>query len=95
MAELVCWNPAKRFGLRTKGDIALGYDADVVLVNPHESFVVRAAESESAQGYTPFEGMELGAKVKQTFLRGHLVYDNGNIIGEPQGRYLARPYGDA
>jgi allantoinase len=32
--------------------------------------VVRAAESESQQGYSPFEGVELAGRVKSTFLRG-------------------------
>lgn len=92
MAELVCWNPAKRYGLRSKGDIALGYDADVVLFDPQETFRVLAAESESAQGYTPFEGVELNGKVKSTFLRGQLIFHNDEIIGEASGQYLARPY---
>lgn len=91
MAELVSWNPARRYGLANKGDIAPGYDADLVLFDPGESFVVRAAESESAQGYTPFEGQELSGRVKQTFVRGHLVYDNGQIVGSPIGQYLRRP----
>jgi allantoinase len=76
--------------LLTKGDIAIGYDADLVLVNPHESFVVRAAESESQQGYSPFEGVELTGRVKSTFLRGNLIYNNGQILGSPTGRYLKR-----
>jgi len=73
MAELVSKNPAQRYGLNDKGDIAVGYDADLVLLDPDESFTVRAAESESSQGYTPFEGMELSGRVKSTFLRGELV----------------------
>jgi allantoinase len=92
MAELTAWNPAKRYGLASKGDIAVGYDADVVLLNPNESFIVRAEESESQQGYTPFEGMELKGKVKSTFLRGNLIYHNNKVIGEASGQYLARPY---
>ncbi len=92
MAELVCWNPAKRYGLRSKGDVAIGYDADLVLVDPHETYTVRAADSESVQGYTPFEGMELKGKVKTTFLRGNLIYDNNGVVGEAIGQYLARPY---
>nr|WP_199298614.1 amidohydrolase family protein [Leptolyngbya sp. FACHB-17] len=90
MARLLCWNPAQRFGLWQKGDIAIGYDADLVLVDPNERFVVRAAESFSKQGYTPFEGMELTGRVKQTMLRGNLIYDRGQILGSPQGRYLKR-----
>jgi allantoinase len=91
MAELLAWNPAQRYGLRSKGDIAVGYDADVVLLDPNESFTVRAADSESGQGYTPFEGQELRGKVKFTFLRGQQIYANGNIVGPAHGRYLNRP----
>ena len=93
MAELLSWNPARRFGVLGKGDIAPGFDADLVLVDPCESFVVRAAESESQQGYTPFEGMELTGRVKSTFLRGELVYDRGKVVGPARGRYLRRPTG--
>jgi len=46
-------------------------------------FVCRAAESESVQGYTPFEGGELTARVKSTFLRSALVYDGANVSGPP------------
>jgi allantoinase len=35
--------------------------------------------------------IELGAKVKATFLRGALVCENGSIVGKPRGRYLSRP----
>ncbi len=91
MAELLAWNTAQRYGLHSKGDIAVGLDADLVLVDPHESFVVRAAESQSGQGYTPFEGQELTGRVKRSFLRGRLVYDNGNIVGPARGQYLRRP----
>jgi allantoinase len=91
MAELLSWNPAQRFGLLSKGDIAPGFDADIALVDPGESFVVRAAESESNQGYSPFEGQELTGRVKSTFLRGDLIYHNGKIVGPARGRYLRRP----
>lgn len=90
MARLLCWNPAQRFGLFQKGDIAVGYDADLVLLDPNETFVVRATESLSQQGYTPFEGMELTGRVKSTFLRGHLIYHQGQVFGSPQGQYLQR-----
>ncbi len=90
MAELLAWNPSRRFGLYHKGDIAPEFDADLVLVDPHESFVVRGADSPSAQGYTPMEGQELTGRVKKTFLRGQLVYDGSNIVGPPNGKYQKR-----
>jgi allantoinase len=92
MAELTSLNPARRYGLRSKGDIAEGLDADVVLVDPDDTWTVKAEESESGQGYTPFEGQELSAKVTTTFLRGHRIYDNHQVIGQPNGKYLKRPY---
>ncbi|OGA59712.1 MAG: hydantoinase [Betaproteobacteria bacterium RIFCSPLOWO2_12_FULL_65_14] len=91
MAKLTSWNPARRFGLNSKGDIAAGLDADLALVDPREAWTIRARESESTQGYTPFEGLELSARVKATFLRGELICEDGNIVGKPRGRYLSRP----
>ena len=92
MARLTSLNPARRFGLASKGDIAPGLDADLAILDPNETWTVRAAESESQQGYTPFEGMELSGRVKTTFLRGQRVYDGGKVVGKPVGRYLSRPY---
>lgn len=92
MARLTSFNPARRFGLDSKGDIAEGLDADIALLDPAETWTVRAADSESQQGYTPFEGMELSGRVKTTFLRGKRIYDGGQVIGKPLGRYLSRPY---
>lgn len=93
MAELLSMNPAKRYGLLTKGDIAPGFDADLVLFDPNESFIVNGKESESTQGYSPFDGMELTGRVKTTMLRGETIYENGNIVGQPRGRYMKRPTG--
>lgn len=92
MAELLSWNPAQRFGLKSKGDIAKGYDADIVLMNPDENFVVNTADSSSTQGYSVFEGFAFSGRVKTTFLRGNLIYENGNVVGEAKGSYLYRPY---
>ncbi|MDA8385538.1 MAG: amidohydrolase family protein, partial [Actinomycetota bacterium] len=91
IAELVCSNPAKRYGLHTKGDIAEGLDADIALVDPNVSWVVRAEESLSSQEYTPFEGFELTAKVTDTFVRGNHVFSDGKMLGQPVGRFIKRP----
>ncbi len=90
-AQLICKNPAERYGLLSKGDITGDYDADLVTLDPDETFTVRAAESEPSQGYTPFEGVELTGRVKSTWLRGALVYDDGKIVGNAKGKYVSRP----
>lgn len=91
MAELVSWNPAQRYGLNHKGDIAVGFDADLALVDDTASYTIRATESESCQGYTPFEGMHLEARVDQTWLRGQLIYADGAVVGKARGRFMRRP----
>ncbi len=90
MAELTSYNPAQRFGLRTKGDIATGYDADIVLIDPNKNFVVNSGVSPSTQGYSVFEGHHFEGPVTATFLRGNLIYENGAILGEAKGNYLNR-----
>ncbi|GAA0901704.1 hypothetical protein GCM10009557_77720 [Virgisporangium ochraceum] len=70
--------------------LAEGYDADIALVDPDRTWTVRAADSESAQEYTPFEGFELTAAVTDTFLRGQHVLEAGKVVGDPQGQYLRR-----
>lgn len=94
IAELISWNPAQRFGLPTKGAIIEGLDADFALVDPDRTWTVRAEDSLSTQEYTPFEGFELTAAVTDTFLRGQQILEDGELVGEPVGRYLFRPTGE-
>ncbi|MEU1983610.1 dihydroorotase family protein [Nocardia sp. NPDC019395] len=92
IAQLIASNPADRYGLPGKGRLAEGVDADIAIVDPDRTWTVRAAESESTQEYTPFEGFELTAAVTDTFVRGNRVLADGVVTGEPAGRYISRPY---
>ena len=91
MARVTSWNPAQRYGLNRKGDIAEGYDADIAIVDPARSWTISAKDSPSTQGYTPFEGLEMSARVDATFLRGRKIFEDGQVIGKPIGQYLHRP----
>ncbi len=90
IADLTSANPARRYGLTAKGDIAPGYDADIVLVDPDTRWTVHAGDSESAQDYTPFEGFEMRARVTDVFLRGRRILRAGKIDEAPGGRYVPR-----
>ncbi|MBL8327885.1 MAG: dihydroorotase family protein [Rubrivivax sp.] len=91
MARVTAWNPAQRYGLNHKGDIEIGFDADIAIVDPARSWVIAAKDSPSTQGYTPFEGLEMSARVDATFLRGMKIYEDGQVLGKPRGQYLHRP----
>jgi allantoinase len=91
IAALTSTNPAQRYGLPSKGAIAVGRDADLALVDSGATWTIRAEDSPSQQGYTPFEGLEMTAKVTQTILRGQTVYANGSVVGAASGKYLHRP----
>ena len=92
MAELLSNNPATRFGLPSKGKIEVGFDADIALFDPTQTFTVNSADSESTQGYSVFEGHTFTGKVTSTFLRGQLIFDQEKVLGEPAGQFLHRPY---
>jgi allantoinase len=85
IVALTSWNPARRYGLRAKRSLAPGFDADIALVDPDRTWTVHAADSESTQGYTPFEGFELTAQVTDTFLRGAHILQSGKAVGRPVG----------
>ena len=51
---------------------------------------MRAEDSESSQGHTPFEGFTLTAKVTDTFVRGNHVLENGKVVGPAIGKYQSR-----
>ncbi|GAA1933753.1 dihydroorotase [Nocardioides hwasunensis] len=95
IVRLTSWNPAQRYGLPSKGAIKEGYDADIALVDLDHAWTIRAADSLSAQEYTPFEGFDMTAAVTDTFVRGMRVLEAGQVVGEPRGQYLHRPTGRA
>lgn len=90
IAELLSRSPAERFGMTSKGDLAVGLDADFCLVDDDTEYVVHAEDSFSTQEYTPFEGFELTARVTDTFLRGEQVLRDGEVVGSPRGRFVRR-----
>ncbi|PKL08679.1 MAG: dihydroorotase [Spirochaetae bacterium HGW-Spirochaetae-7] len=67
---------AARFGLSgRKGSIAVGMDADLVLVDPRGEYRVRGSELLSKGNITPFEGMRLSGSILHTLVRGRAVWD--------------------
>jgi len=80
--------PAKLFGLKGKGQIAVGFDADLVLIDLASSQAFQRGDVQSKCGWSPFEGQVLASPPKAVFLRGQKVSENGKPIDEPRGQLL-------
>jgi dihydropyrimidinase len=92
MVELLATNPAKLFGLYPKkGTIAVGGDADIVVFDPNRTHVISAATQHSKVDYNLYEGTEVTGDVDVVLLRGNVVVENGELIGQPGlGQFVKR-----
>ena len=92
MVELLSTNPAKIYGLYPqKGTIEVGSDADLVVLNPNKTKVIKAEDQVQNVDYTPYENYRLNCEIERVYLRGKEVSRNGKIIDNfPTGKYLKR-----
>lgn len=81
-------NVAEIFGLRNKGSIEAGRDADLVVIDVETSWIVKKQDLFAKGGGSAYEGMHLLGRPLMTFLRGNLVYHDGKIVGKPRGRWI-------
>ncbi|OLP18752.1 dihydroorotase [Leptolyngbya sp. 'hensonii'] len=80
---------AKAYGIRHKGVIAPGYDADLVLVDLNHSRPVRREDLRTKCGWSPFEGWNLTGWPVITLVGGQVVYDRGHLNTQVRGRALS------
>jgi allantoinase len=93
LERLVAWMcraPAELVGLRRKGAIARGNDADLAIWDPDARFEVRGAALEHRSPLTPYDGEELFGVVDTTIVGGQVVYQRGAHAAHPTGRFLLR-----
>lgn len=89
MVKWLSTNPASLPGLnRSKGKIASGYDADLVVWDPHKKFTVTAEQLHHKHKLTPYLNHELYGVVEQTWLNGKLVFDHGNFPALNNGKIV-------
>jgi dihydropyrimidinase len=90
LTELLSRNPASCFGLYPKkGSLKPGTDADIVIFNPHEEWIISHDSQHSAAEYTPYEGTPVKGRVRMTILRGKTLVKDRFYHGEAgSGRFM-------
>ena len=80
---------AKAYKIPNKGAIAVGYDADLVLVDLNTTRAVVRSELQTKCGWSPFEGWKLTGWPIITIVGGQIVYERGVFHSEVRGKALS------
>jgi dihydroorotase len=87
LVQLVCENPARIFGVKNKGRIAVGYDADFTVVDLGKRMQITNKWIQSKCGWTPFDGMTVTGWPVGTLLRGRVMMWEGDLtLAKPMGQ---------
>ena len=84
----ICENPVKIFGIKDKGFIKVGFDADFTIVDMNKKIIIKNENIESKCGWTPFDGFEFKGTPVSTIIAGQIKMRDGKILGEPEGKPL-------
>ena len=89
LVKLLCDNPARIFGLKSKAKLRRGADGDVVLVDLKKKSMIDSSKFFSKAKYSPFDGFGTQGAVHSTIVGGGVVYREGEIVvGEGSGSVL-------
>lgn len=89
LARVLATAPAERFGLTNKGEIAVGKDADLVFIDPTQSYLVKAEDLLYKNKHSAYEGFEIGCRVTRTLLRGNTIFELGKgVAPAPLGQLI-------
>ncbi len=86
VVELCCENPAKIFGIKNKGRIEMGFDADLTVVDLGKEQVIEGKNLFTKCGWSPFEGMKLKGVVDKTIVNGKIVFNGADVFDEQKGK---------
>ena len=85
LINLVCENPIEIFGIKNKGFIKKGYDADFTIVDMNKDIKIKNINIESKCGWSPFDGFTFKGSPVATIINGKIKMLDGKILGKPEG----------
>ena len=88
LITLLCENPCKIFGIKDKGFIKEGYDADLTIVDMNKVQTIKDEMIASKCGWTPFNNFKVKGFPVGTIVNGTLIMSEGKIISKAKGQPL-------
>ena len=88
IVKLMCHNPATLYQIKGRGFVREGYYADLVLVDLNRAKVIKNDDMLYKCGWTPYDGMAVKSQVTHTFVNGKLVYHDGIVEKDTNGKQL-------
>jgi dihydropyrimidinase len=88
---LTSTNVARMLGIYPrKGAIAIGSDGDIVIYDPDSNWTLHSTDLHMKTDYTPFEGVSIKGRPRMTIVRGEIVMQDGQLLGQPtHGQFVA------
>jgi len=84
--NFVCENPVKIFGIKNKGYIKVGYDADFTIIDLDKEIEIKNKNIESKCKWSPFNGQIFKGTPVSTIINGEIKMKDGKILGNPSGK---------
>ena len=89
LVALVCENPVKIFGIKNKGKIKEGFDADLTICDLNKTTTIKNADIESGCKWSPFNNYTFKGYPTMTIIAGEIKMAHGKILGDPTGKPLS------
>ncbi|BBJ28825.1 dihydroorotase [Athalassotoga saccharophila] len=84
-------NVAETFGLKNKGKIVVGADADIAIFDPTFKWTIGISNLHTKADYTPYEGRDVIGKFVSVLSRGRFVIKDGEFVGKRlRGKFVKR-----
>ena len=88
LVKLMCENPCKIFGIKRKGYLKEGYDADLTIIDMNKSVTIKNEMIASKCGWTPFDNYKVKGFPVATIVNGSIVMKDGKVVAESLGKPL-------
>ena len=88
LVKLMCENPCRIFGIKNKGYLKEGYDADLTIIDMNKSVTIKNEMIASKCGWTPFDNYKVKGFPVATIVNGSIVMNDGKVVAESLGKPL-------